>query len=329
MRILKPGAMTNRIWRAALLILMVVLCLMPQAVRPETGFAAGGSGSIFVNLVPTLDSITPKGLHLELYQIAVGDPLEDEAVFTKEFADCGVELSDYVKEPSTTVSQTDKWIRDKGISSVREATSDSNGTVCFSNLEDGIYYIIHTNQKDTIGGSYTAQVRSSVVLIPYLEDGVRTRDVISNLKCRILRNDESAAEYTVEKHWQDDNDKNKLRPGKIQIGLYCDEELVEKVWISAADNWQHTFTKLDPDREYTARELVVPKGYEMKVSREDTTIVITNRLSVKPPGGGDSAAKTGDPTLIMLSAALMAAALLIIIGTILNGRRRKNNKPTA
>ncbi|MBQ9015237.1 MAG: Cna B-type domain-containing protein [Firmicutes bacterium] len=310
--------MNNRIHKFLLCLLLAMLCLAPQALHPESAHAAD-RGSLLVNLVPTLDSVNPKGVHLKLYRIAQGNPLDKEADFTPDFDGCGVDISDYTKDPAGTIAATDRWIKETDPEALGEKVTGSDGMVSFTGLSDGIYYLMHVNPEDPIAGSYKVQIKSTVITIPYLEDGSPSRDVISNVKCRILREDTEEKQITVEKHWQDDNDKKGTRPARIQVALYCDDKKVETVWLDAGNNWQHTFTGLKADGEYTAREVKVPSGYQMKVTREDTSIVITNTLDQTPAKG----VSTGDTSPLLPAAAAMTGSVLILAGIGLYRRKQK------
>lgn len=315
---MRAGAKNNRIHKFLLCLLLALLCLSPQALHPE-GAHGADTGSVLVNLVPTLDSVTPKGVHLKIYRIAQGNPLDKEAEFTADFAGCGVDISSYTEDPAATIAATDRWIKETDPEALGDKVTGSDGMVSFSGLSDGIYYLMHVNPEDPIAGSYQVQIKSTVITIPYLEDGSPSRDVICNVKCRILREDTKQKQITVEKHWQDDNDKKGLRPAKIQVALYCDDKKVETVWLDAGNNWQHTFTDLKEDGEYTAREVKVPSGYQAKVSREDTSIVITNTLSQTPAKG----VSTGDTSPLLPMAAAMTGSALILAAIGLSRRKQK------
>jgi len=69
-----------------------------------------------------------------------------------------------------------------------------------------------------------------------------------------------------EKIWQDNNNKDNVRPDKVKVGLYRvnadkTETLLETVEITSKNNWKYTFTKVDKydtngnEIKYTVKEL--------------------------------------------------------------------------
>ncbi|MDY3024714.1 MAG: Cna B-type domain-containing protein [Streptococcus hyovaginalis] len=93
---------------------------------------------------------------------------------------------------------------------------------------------------------------------------------------------------TVSKVWEDDNNKDSLRPKTIQLQLYADGQAVGKlVTLSAKTKWTYTWSDLEQTSNqkaitYTVKEINVPKGYTSSVSTiENGQIVITNSLKLE------------------------------------------------
>ena len=92
---------------------------------------------------------------------------------------------------------------------------------------------------------------------------------------------ETRDDITVEKVWDDDDDRDGLRPEEISVVLLAngaapeDQDLAEPVKLNEENGWQHTYTNLykydnGEEIEYTVDETEVPEGYEKTV--EDFTI---------------------------------------------------------
>ena len=89
---------------------------------------------------------------------------------------------------------------------------------------------------------------------------------------------------TVTKKWDDENDKDGIRPKSIRIQLYANDQKVgQEVELSAENKWTHTFADLDEKANgntitYTVREVSVPKGYEARNDEDGKgNVVITNK----------------------------------------------------
>ncbi|MDB8658120.1 Cna B-type domain-containing protein, partial [Streptococcus anginosus] len=88
-----------------------------------------------------------------------------------------------------------------------------------------------------------------------------------------------------QKTWDDDNDKDGLRPKEIQVKLLANGKDTGKVaTVSEATGWKYSFEKLakyEAGKEitYTVEEVGVPKGYTAKVDGMN----ITNRHTPEKP----------------------------------------------
>ena len=85
-------------------------------------------------------------------------------------------------------------------------------------------------------------------------------------------------EITVTKAWEDDDNRDGLRPDSVTVQLYADgEEVGEPVEVTAEEDWAYTFEDLPvyadgEEIEYTVEEVDVAEGYESEVDG----FVITN-----------------------------------------------------
>ncbi|MDQ8835618.1 Cna B-type domain-containing protein, partial [Streptococcus ruminantium] len=82
----------------------------------------------------------------------------------------------------------------------------------------------------------------------------------------------------VTKTWNDNNDQDGKRPKSITVNLLADGKVVQSQEVTAANNWEYTFTDLPKyangkEIVYTVEEVKVD-GYEMKV--EGTNITNTH-----------------------------------------------------
>lgn len=134
----------------------------------------------------------------------------------------------------------------------------------------------------------------------------------------------------VVKKWQDSDRKplTENLPDKITLILYekgTNQEMAcEKVKPDADGNWKHTFTGLEPEKEYYVEEVSVD-GYEAvsgtgegNAAQPGATIVVTNRKNA-PGYELPATGSTGTAPYTTAGAVLMGAALV-------GGYRRKRRQ---
>ena len=101
----------------------------------------------------------------------------------------------------------------------------------------------------------------------------------------------------VEKVWNDEYDRDGIRPAKITVSLLADGEVCRTVELTEDNEWEYTFNELpayeDGERiVYTVREDAVANGYTVSYSgNEDVGYLIINTYEGVPeepdtPGGG-------------------------------------------
>ena len=95
---------------------------------------------------------------------------------------------------------------------------------------------------------------------------------------------------SVTKQWDDQEDKDGLRPKSVKVQLYADGKKSGKVIeLSAENKWTHTFADLDKNVKgkavtYTVEEVDVPTGYQvMKTEDGQGNVVLTNKHEPTEP----------------------------------------------
>ena len=129
------------------------------------------------------------------------------------------------------------------------------------------------------------------------------------------------------KAWNDSNDRDKKRPGSIEVVLYADgEETDQTLTIREADKWTGTFNDLDKYKDkkeikYTVREKSV-KGYE-SVIKGDAKMgyTVTNSHNAAPVKG----TKTGDDSMMVLYMIIMLAAMAGAVAVLTVRSRNRTN----
>lgn len=71
-------------------------------------------------------------------------------------------------------------------------------------------------------------------------------------------------DVSVKKVWDDGNDVDGLRPLDVTVGLYNKDtgQLYQDCILKNSNNWEYTWANLDPDINWTVKEISVPADYE-------------------------------------------------------------------
>ena len=100
---------------------------------------------------------------------------------------------------------------------------------------------------------------------------------------------DTSASVTAQKLWQDDENRDGLRPQSVTVALYQDGTLVQgsEITLSAENGWRHTYSGLQTYKAgqkiaYSVREQQVPEGYTASYkTAEDGTLQIINTHEVQ------------------------------------------------
>ncbi len=309
----------------AVISVMITLSIMPY----YSAFAdAGGSIEITSTATNTADKRTVPGVKLCLYKIADTDDAEECGYkITDSFIESGVKSTDivYTDQPSDIAGVLEKFAAEHSINPQTVGTSDNNGYLKFTGLEDGIYLIRQINTDDEfkkLGYKYSTE--AYIVAIPSLDfEGNHIRNVSCQPKGTLTEIRKNDTSLTVYKVWKDDNDKKGDRPKTIEVGLYKDGALKEKIELSAGNNWMYAWDNLDEDGRWSVKEIDVPGGYVSSVSNNDQEWTITN--THKPDN--TTSVKTGDnaDTSLWLGILIIAVSILAS-AAIYNFRQGRNGK---
>lgn len=109
---------------------------------------------------------------------------------------------------------------------------------------------------------------------------------------------------SVKKVWDDDNNRDNIRPTSVTVKLLANGADTGKTAIlNDANSWSHTFVGLpvrDKDLNvigYTVEEVNVPNGYDASVQFQDNVFIITNRHAPEKTevSGSKTWSDFGDP----------------------------------
>ena len=170
-----------------------------------------------------------------------------------------------------------------------------------------------------------------------ISGNVETGYVITNIH-EVEQTEVEKTDLTVTKLWDDENDKDGLRPESVTIKLLADgKETGQELILSESNNWTGSFTALDVYKAdglivYTIEEVKV-EGYEVVISGDvDSGFLVTNTHEVEkisneeepeeePKKPNETLPQTGEGLNLVLYG--VAMLLLGSVLTILGIRRKK------
>ncbi|WP_338215212.1 Cna B-type domain-containing protein [Companilactobacillus muriivasis] len=93
---------------------------------------------------------------------------------------------------------------------------------------------------------------------------------------------------TVNKLWNDSNNKDNLRPSQVTVRLLKNGSVIgQAVQLSSLNAWSYTWNNLDKNGNYSVQEDAV-SGYTAAQSTNNNVITITNTHTPKTPGNPDN-----------------------------------------
>lgn len=189
-------------------------------------------------------------------------------------------------------------------------------------LPAGLSYTVTEAEADR--GPYTTASTGEAGTIP--AGGTATAE---------FTNDHRVISIPVEKIWQDDSDRDGLRPQSITVKLLADgADAGRQLTLDASCGWKGSFGGLDAYRDgkpvnYTVEEVPV-EGYQAEVTGDAASgfVIINGRTGGTPAAGASGqstpqAPQTGDGLDLSLLVTLNLLSLLGMAGLILGARRKK------
>ena len=278
--------------------LMVCVFLMIPLTASAQEFDPDRLGSISVTLMDQ-DGKTPiKGAELSLYYVATASLNSKNKLsytFTDAFQDCGCALDD----PALAV-KLDTFVQDHAVSAAKLAT-DSHGTVSFTNLPLGLYFVKQTN---TVTGY--APCTSFLVTVPNYNADAYMYDVNASPKTDVTK----LTDITIKKAWNTGGASK--APNSVTVQLLKNGVVVKTATLNAKNNWQVTYTDMPESDSYSILEINIPKGFTATYSRRGYVFTVTNSASL---------AQTGQ-LIWPIPVLAMTGLCLIAIGTVLLRRTR-------
>lgn len=290
----------------ALSLLLCAVCLTPgvSAVRAPgaiEGFDANKVCSLTVNYPHAGEADTRP--RVTIYQVA---GVDENVIFTPVGGFAGIEG---LKDDLAAARRTGDWFElVPGLQNAAESGNfakaggspkqvDGGGQVQFTGLKPGLYLVTAENYQRTVsdgrGGTVTTFYTPSSYLIclpNYVESGGSGQwayDIVSTAKVREDNLDK--IQIHVFKVWDDQNDRQGIRPESVTVALLRGGVIVEQATLHAGNGWKHTWYDLDNSGpgQWSVTELNAPAGYRFTISKTGTnlgwTFTVENYLPTTPP----------------------------------------------
>ena len=294
-----------------------------------------------------------EGMELSLYRVA---EYEESGSFTltEQFQKYPVSLEQKSQEGwQGTADALADYIRRDGITADAVLISGSDRTVCFTDLNWGLYLVLgQTTELQEDGKTQIYEPQTALIALP--EDSKETSEgtdpyqVTAVLKFE--KNDKPGnpeeTKIHVLKVWKQDQEEE--RPESIvvellQMDVEGNTTVVDRQTLTKENQWSYTWKNLSTVMRWSVSETEVPNGYTVAVAREGNTVVLTNTAKkpgkldgeVNPPSKrttGKTTDKTSDklpqtgqlwwPVLVLL----FAGAICLLVGRVLRDRKEEKNR---
>lgn len=262
--------------------LFLLICL---TVTPFSSFADVGVTENIINKPVDLNekcSINLKFAHrgiafeneaVELYRVATISPLYVFS-FTEEFVGTGITLNGAKTkgEWNTIRSTIENFIVSEKILPLDVAFTDENGEIIFENLEPGMYFTSSVRTaRNGVGYAFDSVLSS----LPNLKDGEPIYDV--EVSTKPFRGDvpSEKVRYRVSKLWKDEGCQES-RPRSIEVCIFKNKELQEKVVLNDANNWFYSWEAEDDGSVWNVSEINLTDDYVVLIEKRDTSFIIIN-----------------------------------------------------
>lgn len=186
---------------------------------------------------------------------------------------------------------------DISIKQVYQGQTDEDGTMVWNNLEKGLYLITGEMTQDE---NYLYKPIPTLVTVPNrdAQGAWNLQVVVEHDKADVEEIPKETQEYSVLKIWKDTGNEAK-RPEEIAVTLLKDGTAYDTAVLNKENNWEYSWTDLEPGHEWKVDEVTVPAGYTKSIEKNCRQYVINNTYqtpttpsspttSVSSGGGGSS-----------------------------------------
>lgn len=255
--------------RTMILILSAFTCIV-LLLCSSLFFTVHADNNKSITLICTIGEENIAEIKWKLYR--VGERKNGEFVLTGDFAAYPVDLKDMSATNVSGAAQTlaSYAVADR-IAVISEGFTDNNGSVTFSGLDNGLYLAVGSRS-----------IQDPFVYIPaplFIEVSSNSQDLTFKAYPKIERITYSneRVTYTVKKVWIDNDNAFDSRPTYVTVDFYMDDKLYDTVTLTEDNNWENSWSDLDPNHEWHVIERMIPVGYEVRIEFNQSQYLIRNR----------------------------------------------------
>jgi len=275
----------KKIAAACFAFAMILWCLAGSFLIAS---AEETKGSLTLWCVKDDDKVV--GMDWHLYR--VGHRVNDDYIFEGDFAGYRATLGDKTKPmlewDADTVAVAGDTLKihtiAKNIPARDNGTTNNQGAVTFSGLEDGLYLV----WGDILQSGDTTYIPSAIFFEMNGED-TAVLNAYPKIVLRTLNDDDIF--YSVRKVWENDDSQPWNRATYITVERYRDNQLYDEVVLNEENDW--TFTWNDSsEHTWLVYEKVIPPNYTVSYKDNHVKYLIINTFD------DDSEVVTGTTTTV-------------------------------
>lgn len=202
------------------------------------------------------------------------------------------------------------YVEADNIEPIEACYANKNGDLSFESLDAGLYLVVTDSvNKD----NYCYDIEPFLVVVPGEHENLQPSVEELNVRPKIFRtliSDNTVTTFKVVKLWKDNGSSS--RPSEVKVDIYMNGELYTTEVLSDSNGWTYTWEGPDDGIRWQVVERDVSKDYNVIVSFDNGTFMITNTLNFRPPDVVKPP-KTGDSTSFWLPITIMTSAGLIFL----------------
>ncbi len=236
-----------------------VLLLVTPVLRVGHAEEDTQKGSISMVLAAYRGQDPMAGAEITIYRVGFGYEKDGEAYFElfDEYAACPVDFD------GDGAAKLEAFVNEGNFEGITGVT-DEEGAVSFDDLELGLYLITQSNEVKDF-----SRMCAFFVSVPQISDTKTIYDVNAEPKVEV----EVYIDLAVRKIW---NDNGKEHPETLTVALKKGGEIVERVVLSAENDWHYVWKHMPKSDEWSVEELEVPAGYLATYRRNEWSFIIEN-----------------------------------------------------
>ena len=269
---------------------------------------------------------------VEHYALEAESDPEDGKVTVEEDETAEITITNSYTRDKGTLKITKKLGDDSDEVEIPEGTTftiegpedyDGPTTITYADFEDGVYKaVVPAGEYTVTEDTSTAEVEGYTLESESdpsdgkvsVELGETAEVTVTNTYTKIPP---ETITITVKKVWDDNNDKDGIRPDSVTVVLKANgEETGDELVLSEDNDWTGEFADVDKtdsegeEIEYTVEEKEVPEGYTATVDGDaESGFTVTNTHTEVP--------KTGDNSnllfwIILLAVSAIAAGAIVV-----------------